>query len=299
MKRIHTRVRDLLWLGKPGIALWCVLVSGGTAVLAGGVGVQEALGLAGWLSLLLGTGLTVMAAGGLNMVLERRADREMARTRNRPVAAGRVGAPQATALALAQAAAGLGLLVWGTRPLTAALAAAALVLYLGAYTPLKRHTRLAALVGTVPGAIPALLGWSAVHGDLAPAAWVVFAVLVLWQLPHTLVIMLRRWRDYAAVGVPTVPAAVGAGPARIHIFGWTALLFSVSLLLVPLGVAGALYFLVASLVGGWLVYLGLLGLEPSAQQGSRGGRWARRYFVATVLYVPALTAALVLDRLLG
>ena len=286
--RIRWRVRDLLWLGKPGIALFCVLVTLGTAILAAG-----SVGLAApvLLPLLVGTALTVLSAGGLNMVLERRPDRAMARTRNRPVAAGRIGVVTASAVAVAQGAAGLALLYHGTSLETAGLAALALFTYLVVYTPLKYRTRYAAAVGTLPGAVPALMGWTAVRGDLGAPAWVVFAILVLWQLPHTLAITVRHRREYEAAGVPTVPSVLGEEPARLHAFLWTGLLFSVSLLLVPMGVAGSLYFLVASGVGGWLVYLGVRGLEPAVEK-----RWARRFFVASVVYVPVLTVGLMLDR---
>jgi protoheme IX farnesyltransferase len=281
------RPGDVLALGKPMITAASVAVTGGTFLLATR-GQDAAWGL---LALtLLGTALLVLGACGLNMVWERDSDARMERTRHRPVAAGRLSVAGATTIAGIQSAAGLALLLFGANGLTAAIAAAALLVYVAVYTPLKSRSRYAALVGTLPGAAPALLGPAAALGNLDAGAYGVFAVLVVWQLPHALAIDLYRREDQQAAGARTASTVLGSEPTRLRAFAWTMVLFCISLALVPLGVAGFVYFLIASLAGGGLVVLGVAGLEPGA-----GRAWARRYKRASLAYLPLLSAALILD----
>jgi protoheme IX farnesyltransferase len=286
----QSRMADMLALGKPGITVWCALVTLGSMLMAGAGGELSAVPV---ILTVLGTALAVMAANGFNMVMEREPDRRMERTRDRPVASGRMKPSTACLIAAAEATVGVVVLWIWAGPLSALTAAAAVAWYLFIYTPLKYRTRFAFLLGTVPGAAPALVGWTAAAGTIDPAAVGVFLILVAWQVPHTLAIAIRYREDYERAGVISVPAAKGEASARVRVFLWTSLLFSLSLILVVVGAAGYFYFLAATAVGGYLVVLGVRGLEPAV-----GKVWARTFFRASIVYLPVLTAGLLLDRLL-
>lgn len=277
----------MIALGKPMITGASVAVTAGTFVLA-----TASVSASGVLLLftLAGTSLVVLGACGLNMVIERESDGRMARTRNRPVASGRLSPRVAGAIAVIQSTAGLALLLTAVNGLTAAIALAALVGYVAVYTPLKAHSRYASLVGTLPGAAPALMGSAAATGSLNAGAVGVFLVLVVWQLPHALAIDLYRREDQKEAGVLSASTVLGEEPARLRAFAWTMVLFCASLSLVPLGVAGFVYFLIASLAGGCLVVLGVAGLEPQA-----GRAWALLYKRASLAYLPLLSLGLVID----
>ncbi|HSD65378.1 MAG TPA: heme o synthase, partial [Vicinamibacteria bacterium] len=157
------------------------------------------------LAALAGTGLVAAGASVLNQVMERDTDALMQRTRARPLPAGRVGVGQARAYGGLLTVSGLATLVWLSGPLAAAVAFVTWATYLFAYTPLKRRTPLATLVGAVPGALPPVIGWAAARGRLEPGAFILFAILFLWQIPHFLAIAWLYRDDYARGGFPMLP----------------------------------------------------------------------------------------------
>ena len=280
-------LRDLMTLGKPGITIMCLIMAAGAYALG-----VEVFAPGVFVAMLAGTGLSVMSANAFNMIIERDGDRYMARTRSRPLAAGRMGLPVAFAFAgLTGVAAVVVLLLW-TNPLTAGLAMAAHVLYVGVYTPAKRRTTQALAIGAVPGAMPPLVGWAAATGSIGAPGLVLFLVLALWQLPHFLAISIYRRADYEQAGILVVPAVRGEAAARMQAFVYSFLMVPASLLLVLIGTAGFLYFVVASVLGAWFLFLSLQGLEPDSDDS-----WARKFFLASLVYLPALTLGLVLDRL--
>jgi protoheme IX farnesyltransferase len=171
-------------------------------------------------------------------------------------------------------------------PLTALLAFAALVLYVAVYTPMKRRSTLALFVGAIPGAIPPLMGWTAVTGRLDPGGLALFALLFAWQLPHFLAISIYLADDYARGGLQVFALVHGERATRAWIAASTALLLAASLVLVPLGVAGPAYAVVAATAGALLLATALSGLVRA------GGRWARSFFLGTLLHLTALFAAL-------
>lgn len=247
----------------------------------------------GWrlAALLAGTALVAGAANTLNQWRERAVDARMPRTRNRPLAAGRMAPGRALRFGLATGAAGLGLLAWRTNPLTALLAALSLTTYVLVYTPLKRRTALNTLAGCVPGALPVLGGWAAATGGLAPAAWALFAVLFLWQLPHTLALTWLYRGDYARGGLvmPGGDDPVGRRTA-IKSTLYALALLGASLLPAGLGLGGRTYLAVALGLGTWLV---VDGARWAARPGlARAGR----LFAATLAYLPLLLLALILSR---
>ena len=228
----------------------------------------------------------VGSANALNCWLERDVDGRMRRTRDRPLPAGRVEPFVALALGLAVPIFALPLLALVANPLTAFLAFVALTVYVAVYTPMKRRSTLALFVGAVPGAIPPLLGWTAVTGRLDPGGLALFALLFAWQLPHFLAISIYLAEDYARGGLRVFALVHGERATRGWITASTGLLLAASLALLPLGVAGPAYGVVAAVAGVALLAVALSGI------GRTGGRWARNLFLGTLLHLTALFAAL-------
>lgn len=241
---------------------------------------------------LIGTVLIVAAANVLNMYLERDSDALMSRTMNRPLPAQRMDPEVALKFGIALAAISVPLLTFAVGALPGLLASIALVSYVLLYTPMKRQTAAALLVGALPGAIPPLIGWTAATERLDLPGVLLFAVMFLWQVPHFLAITLFRKEEYARAGLVVQPNEEGGErAARMNIVRYTVALVAVSLLFVPIGTAHAAYLATALVTGlGFLGY-GLLGLR----EGS-GPRWARNLFLLSLLYLPLLFAALMLDR---
>ncbi|MCG6925460.1 MAG: heme o synthase [Acidobacteria bacterium] len=240
---------------------------------------------------LLGTGLVASGAAVLNQVLERGTDALMLRTRDRPLPAGRVSAADASVFGGALSALGLAVLMWGARPLAAAVAAVTLVSYLAVYTPLKRRTPLSTLVGAVPGALPPVIGWAAARGSLDGAAFVLFAILFLWQIPHFLAIAWLYRDDYARAGFPMLPVVdrEGGFTARQTVVHSLALLL-VSMAAAAAGLGGAWY------LGGAFVLGVALTLFAVRLVSARDLAAARGLFLASVLYLPALCSLLLAAR---
>lgn len=240
---------------------------------------------------LVGTTLVVAGANALNMFLERDVDALMSRTRNRPLPSGRLPAEAALAFGVATSAVAIPLLSFGVNPLTGALGAISLIIYVLAYTPLKRKSTAALLVGAVPGAMPPLMGWTAVTGRLDAAGVALFLILFVWQLPHFIAISLFRADEYKAAGLKIIPVERGIEGAKLRIAFYSLLMMAVSLQVVRAGIGGAFYLAAALTLGGGLVALGFYGLQRDP-----GRRWARWYFLYTLIYLPGLLVALVLSR---
>lgn len=288
------RGADYLALTKPGIVRMCLLMTAGGLWLAPSTGEQSSYTWVIWAAALLGSSLAVASANAFNMVWERDGDRLMARTRNRPLAAGRLGVVSSSVFAGLLGLAAMVVLGLGTNWLTAGLAAFALISYVLIYTPLKRRTPLALVIGAVPGAVPPLLGWTAVTSSLDLPGVVLFGIVLVWQMPHFLAISIFRKQDYAAAGIRTVPVVRGETVAKIQAIAWAAVLIPISVALTPLGVTGDIYLVVALLAG--LAYLGfaLIGLR---REGVANLRWARQLFALSLVYLPVVTIALVVDLL--
>ena len=241
---------------------------------------------------LVGTVLIVAAANVLNMYLERDTDALMARTMYRPLPAHRMDPGVALKFGVALAAVSVPLLTFAVGALPGLLASIALVSYVLLYTPMKRQTAAALLVGALPGAIPPLIGWTAATERLDLPGVLLFAVMFLWQVPHFLAITLFRKEDYARAGLVVQPNEPGGErEARANIVRYTVALVAVSLLFVPLGVGRGAYLAVALMVGAVFLGYAIAGLRQGA-----GRRWARNLFLLSLLYLPVLFGALVLDR---
>ncbi len=281
-------VRDLVALTKPRITSLVMLTGAAGACLA-----PDRTPLGRLLLSLAGTALIVGSANALNMWWERDVDGKMARTRNRPLPAGRMSPDVALVFGLA-----LGLL--GTPMLflvnvtTGLLGMLALVTYVAVYTPLKRRTHLALLVGAVPGAMPPLLGWTTATGTLGLGGLLLFAVLFLWQLPHFAAITIFRAEDYARAGLQVVSVQLGERAARQSVAVWTVLLVVTSLLFVPFGLAGRFYLGAATALGAIFLALAFRGLRAGSRLDTR--RWARWVFAYSLPYLPLLLCALLASR---
>ena len=280
-------VADLIALTKPRVVLMILV----TTVVGYYVGLSGAPDYAKLVHLLVGT---LLAAGGtlaLNQYWERDVDARMERTRVRPLPEGRLAPLEALLFGTAVTVAGLGYLGAFVGAMVLLVTATTTVLYLFAYTPLKLRTPLCTIVGAVPGALPPVTGWVASREAFGIGAWVLFGILFLWQLPHTLAIARLYRDDYARAGVRLLPVvdAQGTSTERQIVTGCLALL-AVSLLPTLIGLAGPIYFVGAFLLGTAFVVLGTRqALTPSASS-------ARHVLFASLLYLPILLALLAYDK---
>ncbi len=262
-----------------------VLVTAGIGWFAAGGGWAP-----GVVTALLGTALAAFGANVLNQWLERAHDLQMERTRGRPLPSGRVSSERAFAGGAGMAAVGALLLALAHGPVPAALALLTVVLYALVYTPLKRRTSLCTQVGAVCGALPPMIGWTAVTGALDPGAWVLFAILFAWQIPHFLAIDWLHRVDYARGGFRMLSATdpTGALTGRLATT-WALALVPVTLLAPTVGLGGWLYAIGALGLGLAFVALSAaLWLRPTEAR-------ARRLFLASLLHLPLLLGLLVLD----
>jgi protoheme IX farnesyltransferase len=278
-------VRDYLVLTKPEIVAMTLLTA------AAGIGLGPSpVPWSTWVAALAGTGLCVASADVLNMVLERDTDRLMVRTKDRPLPAGRMRPSTALAFGIGLGALSLAIHLWLVNPLTALFGAVGWATYVLVYTPLKRRTPHALVVGAVAGAMPPLMGCTAVTGRITAAALALFAILFVWQVPHFLAIALFRKQDYARASIRTAPLVWGDRATKLHVVGWSLALLVSSLALVPIGAAGLPYALVAGPVGAWLLAKSLRGLrEPTAPGFARG------LFRASLVYLPVLALGIFAD----
>jgi heme o synthase len=279
---------DWLELTKPRITMMVVFTA-----LVGYVAASAASPWSGLLTAaLVGTGLVAGGASVLNMVMERDTDALMQRTRTRPIPAGRIRPAEARWFGALLTFGGLALLLSLCGALAALVAFATWASYLFLYTPLKRRTHLSTLVGAVPGALPPVIGWAAASGRLEPGAFILFAIVFLWQIPHFLAIAWLYRDDYERGGFPMLPVIDREG----RVTGRQAVLHSVALLVVSLapvaaGLGGVVY-LVGALILGVALTLAALRLARA-----RNDVAARSLFLASVLYLPALTSLLLLAKL--
>jgi len=240
---------------------------------------------------LLGTALVAAGASALNMVLERDTDALMLRTRYRPIPSGRVSATEAAVFGSMLTVVGLGVLGAGSGLMAALVAFVTWSSYLFLYTPLKRITSLATLVGAAPGALPPLIGWAAARGTLDWGGWLLFGILFLWQIPHFLAIAWLYRNDYELGGLRTLSVVDPEG--RIcgrQAFYYTLALGPLSLLPPLVGLSGLLY-----LTGALVLGLGV-GLAALRFALLRSDAAARLLFLSSVVYLAALSGLLILDR---
>ncbi len=287
--RTTTWWSDYLMLTKPRITVMVLVTTFAGMQLGAGASVPLLLAL----HTLLGTALVCAGTSTLNQVWERDRDARMRRTAQRPLPAARMDADTALRFGVALAVVGLIELSVFVNLLSALVAAATLAIYLFVYTPLKTRTWLCTVVGAVPGALPPVIGWTAVRGNLDPPAWALFAILFIWQLPHFYAIAWMHREDYARGGFPMLAVVDPDGRATAsQITSWSAALVPASVLPAMAGMVGWVYTAGAIALG-----IAFMVLALGVAQRCDYAR-TRRVFLGSILYLPALSALLVFDRLL-
>jgi len=278
-------VRDLVALTKPRVTLLVLATAAvGMGIAPGTIGARSAL----WM--LLGTWLCVASANALNCFIERDSDKRMRRTRGRPLPAGRLDPSLARAFGLLLGIVSLPVLALGTNLVTSVLGFVALASYVGVYTPMKQRSVFALIVGAVPGALPPLMGYAAVSGELGAKGVLLFALMFLWQIPHVIGLGAFRREDYVAAGIRVLPAVLEPERTRLHAVAWCLLLVAVSLLPQWLGWTGGLYLAAALLLGAWFT---ASAMRPSSVTSLT--QWGRRLFFTSLFYLPLLFLALLVD----
>jgi len=279
---------DYLALTKPRLNFLVVATSAAGYYL-GATGSIDALSM---VEAVAGTALVAGGAAVLNQLYERDTDALMRRTRLRPLPAGRVAPADARIFGLALSTAGLTLLAARANWLSAALALATLLTYLLIYTPMKRRTPLSTIVGALPGALPALIGWTASHGSIDRSGAALFAIVFCWQLPHFMAIAWLYREDYARAGFPMLPVidpdGRRAGKQAVY---WGFLLVLVSLEPTFSGLAGRTYFVVALVLG-----VALFGLAVRFAADRNEGN-ARALFYGSITYLPLLWIVMIANKL--
>jgi protoheme IX farnesyltransferase len=240
---------------------------------------------------ILGTFLIIAGANAFNQVAERSIDALMQRTASRPLPAGRMSVREAVFAATLMSAAGLGVLAWKANLLSFGLAVSAWVVYLLVYTPLKRMSHWSTFAGAVSGAIPTLMGWSAVRNGLDPPAWALFSILFFWQFPHTWSIVSAYRDDFTRAGYQVLPLIDPRGRrTQVQVIAYSLALVVVSMLPAVFGVAGTVY-VIGALIGG-LIFIGC-----AVRFGvNRTRRIAGQLMAASLVYMPMVLALLLFDR---
>jgi protoheme IX farnesyltransferase len=243
---------------------------------------------------LVGIAILVASANAFNCYMERDTDLFMERTKDRPLPAGRLSPEIALAFASFLFIVAMTLLFRFANILTSALGLLAFFSYLALYTPMKRQSMLALFVGAVPGALPPMMGWTLVRGELNLTAWILFGILFLWQLPHFIAIAMYRQQEYERAGLKTLPGTLGWRQASQQLFLYTFLLIVVSLLPSLFSLAGPLYFFSAAAMGFLFLALCAKSLINFPQPAK-----TRLVFFATLVYLPLLLGVWVFDKLIG
>ena len=293
MKVIAAQVRaagfsDYLELTKPRITLMVVL----TALVGFLLALNGAMDWVLLFNALLGTALVAGGASALNMVLEWEADSKMRRTERRPIPSGKLTIQQSILFGSVLSAAGILYLFLFVNLLTALLAMISLALYVLVYTPLKRKTPLCTIIGAIPGAIPPVMGWTAVANSIEFTALWLFAILFLWQLPHFLAIAWLYRQDYARGGFALLPMydPEGTRTAR-HIILESLSLIVLSVLPAVMGLFGEAYLAGALILGA--VFLGMAIRLAMTKTNSA----ARHLLLTSVLYLPFLLILMIADKI--
>jgi len=238
-----------------------------------------------------GTALVAAGAAALNQFAERDTDAMMRRTQTRPLPGGHLTPSDALAFGFVLSAAGLAVLALTVTMLAAALAFATLAVYLGVYTPMKRRTPWAALVGAVPGALPPVIGWSASQGDIGAGGAALFAIVFFWQIPHFMAIAWLYRDDYGKAGLPMLPVLDPDGRRT----GRTAVAYAVALVPVSLfpwltGTTGLWYVAAAVVLGVGFVWLAVRFATV------RNNVAARALFLGSIVYLPILWIVMIVNR---
>ena len=285
---LSARVNDHWTMTKPGITFMVVITAYiGFAMAAQG----EPWSPIALLAALLGTSLSCMGASVFNQIYERDTDALMKRTSTRPLPAGRMTVAEATAAASIYCLLGVAILWTGANWQAAALSAFTIFSYTLIYTPLKRMHSSSTVVGAFPGAMPPVIGYAAVDGEVGLPAILLFAVIFVWQLPHFYAIGYLYREEYAKAGMPILPVIDPSGARTFrHTLAYSVLLLIVGILPSLLKVSGIWALIVGLICGGGFLALAVqLYVDPSRTR-------ARKLFLASLIYLPVVLAVILLDQ---
>ena len=282
------RAADYIELIKPRLVMMILITTAAGFYL----GAQQTIDWMLCLHTLVGAGLTAAGVLGLNQYLERDVDAQMKRTQERPLPGGRMNPLEALIAGVVLTGSGMLYLTFIVNALSGFVISLIVVSYLFLYTPLKRKTSLCTLIGAVPGALPPVVGWVAARDTLTGEAWVLFAILFLWQLPHSLAIAYIYRDDYAKAGFRLLPVIHpdGASTCRQIVINCIALL-GIGLLPALYNIAGSIYFFTAFLAGIAFLVVGIYLAR------TRSVKAARYLLYASLLYLPVVFITMALDKI--
>ena len=279
---------DLAELVKARLTLLVLL----TTAVGFYLGAQGPVDYAALFHVVFGTASAAAGAAALNQWWERKADALMNRTKSRPVPAGRMRPTEALIVGGALSLFGIVYLAFACNALSAVLAAVTIIIYIFAYTPLKRVSTFNTLVGSIPGAIPPMIGWAAACGRIDAGAWSLFAILVLWQLPHFFAIAWMYRDDYSRAGFRMISSDDRSGERSAS----QSVFFCILLLIIAgipafLEIASWVYLPIELVLGGWFIAMAMRFLRLRTRAA------ARALFLTSIVYLPLLLGALVLTKL--
>jgi protoheme IX farnesyltransferase len=256
------------------------------------LGARGPINFPGLFHAVFGTALAAAGAAALNQWWERRLDALMHRTRARPIPAGRMQPRDALILGCLLSVSGIVYLSVTCNALSAMLAAATIIVYIFAYTPLKRVSTVNTLIGAIPGALPPVVGWAASTGKMDIGAWSLFAILFFWQMPHFFAIAWMYREDYARAGFEMISKDDNTGARSAS----QSVLFCILLLLISgipefLGLVSAVYLIIELVLNGLFIFVAMRFLRTQQRAD------ARRLFLTSIAYLPLLLAGLVLTKL--
>ncbi|HVU36322.1 MAG TPA: heme o synthase [Opitutaceae bacterium] len=284
----HARFRDYFELTKPRLSLLSVITA-----LVGYLAARPESNPLKLLFLVLGTSLAAGGVAVLNQWIEHETDAQMKRTATRPIPTGKVPTGSAFVLGWLMCIAALFLLFSTVQPLAALFTLLTIISYVGWYTPAKKWSTWSTEIGALAGAFPPLIGWSAGEGRVSALGWILFAVLYFWQIPHFMAIAWLYRRDYSAVHFPMLPVRDESG-GRVALWSLINTIALVITTLLPsvLHLATKAYGLVAAACGAVFLWRAIVFMHREARDVA-----ARKLFFASIIYLPILLGALVVDRL--
>ncbi|MGH7780074.1 MAG: heme o synthase [Candidatus Binataceae bacterium] len=286
---VRARLSAYLELTKPRVVAMVIVTTLAGFYLGGRGGFDFILAF----NLIAGTALAAGGTLALNQYMERDTDALMHRTQHRPLPDGRLRPAEALVFGCVVTVAGLAYLIAATNVLCAAVTAAISIVYLLAYTPLKRRSWLCDVIGAIPGALPPIAGWAAARGDIAAEPLVMFGIMFLWQLPHTFAVARLFREDYARAGIHLLPGDRSWGnPSDPVVIGASAGLLAISIAPFMMGFAGLTYGAIAALGGIAMIMFGVAMVRAPGRAQA-----ARRLLFASLIYLPIVLLMMVIDKI--
>jgi heme o synthase len=268
------------------------IIMGNVITTAGGFALASRGVIDYWLfvATMVGLSFIIASAGVFNNYMDRELDAKMERTKHRALVQGLISTRHAITFAIVLGVIGVGVLFFYTNLLALGVALAGFFIYVVLYGILKCRTIYGTIIGSLAGAVPPVVGYTAAGGSLDTAALLLFAMMVLWQMPHFFAIAIYRFSDYSAAGVPVLPVKKGMLTAKVHMLLYTIAFAVVALLFTPFGYTGLAYLIVALICDFSWIFLCIKGFKAEDDK-----IWARQMFVISLVIITALSVMLALD----